>query len=114
MQLALLSHIWRRNKMALLRALFFFGALMVSVLILNDFIALASSGVALMLIALKWVLVLGLLAGGVRSLMRVRLHERVPKPEAFRPPEPKREHILSRARLKSRSERIMEHYRSAR
>lgn len=112
-RLVLLSHLWRRNKKPLLCALIFFAALPVVVLALNDVIALVSPGAALMLIALKWLLVLGLLAGGARSLMRVRLHERGSKLETVRAHEPKKERILSQPRLKSKSERIMARYRSA-
>ena len=106
------AHIYRRSKKPIAAIGVLTAVLMLSVLILNDFIQEMQSGRYLLLL-LKWTLVLVLLAAIAKNIQKVIRAVKAPpaKPARVAGFNAKKERILAKEYLLSRRERIIANYK---
>ncbi len=106
------AHIYRRSKKPIVTVGILTVVLILSVLILNDFIQEIQSGRYLLLV-LKWMLVLVLLAAIVKNIQKVIKAVKAPpaKPVKTAGFNVKKERILSKEHLLSKRERIIANYK---
>jgi hypothetical protein len=106
------AHIYRRSKKPIVAIGVLTAVLILSVLILNDFIREVEDGRYLLLF-LKWGVVLMLLAAIAKNIQKVIKTVKTPpaKPARTAGFHTKKERILAKEHLLSRRERIIAHYK---
>ena len=104
------AHLYRRARGPILTALAAVAAIVLVSAVSDDILAGMGEGRGWVLAA-KWLSILGLLALIARSVVRISAAAAAPFAKTPAVPDPKKERILSKPHLRSRSERILERYR---